>query len=62
MRVISRTELKHRSTRELAALYAWVSEEMLQARYLSPAWQAGMMSLENIRTEQAARNRLRPRP
>ena len=60
MRVFTRTELTHRSARELAALYAWITDEMLRTRYLSPDWEAGMVSLENIRREQAAR-RLVPR-
>ena len=61
MRIITRAELAHRSPRELAALYAWVSDQVLNTRYESPEWQSGMITLENIRREQAARN-LRPRP
>jgi hypothetical protein len=60
MRVISRTELTHRTARELAAMYAWITDEMLRARYLSPEWEAGLLSLENIRREQASR-RAKPR-
>ena len=43
MRVISRNELAHRSARELAALYAWVSDEVFRTRYLSPEWQAAAL-------------------
>lgn len=62
MRVITHNELVHRSTRELAALYAWVYEEILCVRYGSPEWQNGMLTLENIRSEQAARKSAPPRP
>jgi hypothetical protein len=61
MRIITRTELAQRSPRELAALYAWVSHDVLNMRYQSPEWQAGMISLENIRQEQASR-KTAPRP
>ena len=61
MRVITRTELARLSKRELAALYAWVSEEMLRTRYESPEWVNGMITLENILGELAARNTA-PRP
>jgi len=63
MRTITRTELAQRSLRELAALYAWIANEVLRVRYGSPEWQAGMRSLENIREEQAARQVIaQPRP
>ena len=63
MRTITRTELAQRSPRELAALYAWIANEVLLVRYGSAAWQAGMRSLENIREEQAARQVIaQPRP
>jgi hypothetical protein len=61
MRVISRTELAHRSPRELAALFALVSDEVLRTRYQSPEWHQGMTTLENIRREQAAQ-KTKPRP
>ena len=61
MRVISRTELARRNARELAALYAWVSEEIFDAPYGSQERRNGMISLENIRREQARRNRA-PQP
>ena len=61
MRVITRAELAHRSPRELAALYAWVSDQLLNTRYESSEWLIGMITLENIRREQATRSQ-RPRP
>ena len=61
MRVITRTELAHLSKRELAALYAWVFDQVLHTRYESPEWSNGMITLENIRNELAARKNA-PRP
>ena len=61
MRVITRTELAPLSKRELAALYAWVFEQVLYTRHESPEWQNGMITLENIRCELASRTRT-PRP
>lgn len=62
MRVITRNELAHRSTRELQALYAWVSEEVAAFRYQSPEWHNGLITLQNIRAEQASRKPSPPRP
>ena len=47
MRVITRTELAHLSKRELAALYAWVSEQVLHARYESPEWRNGIFDFHH---------------
>jgi hypothetical protein len=55
MRVITQNELRHRSKRELDALYAWIFGEVLQAAHGSPEWQTGMQTLENIRCEQRSR-------
>jgi hypothetical protein len=63
MRLITRMELTQYSSKELAALYAWIADEVLRVRYGSPEWKAGMASMENIRAEQAARHVIvRPKP
>jgi hypothetical protein len=59
MRVISRNELARRTKGELTSLFAQVSKEIAYAKRGSQDWEDGMISLENIRREQAARP---PRP
>jgi len=60
MRIITRTELTHRTPRELAALYAWMAAEIIYLRYGSPEWLAAARSLEIIREEQATRQVIAP--
>ena len=56
MRIITRSELAYRSKYDLDALLAVVLEEIANAKQGSPEWQNAMVSLDNIRQEQAARN------
>jgi hypothetical protein len=61
MRLITRTELAYRSKYDLDALLTAVLQEIAYAKQGSPEWKNAMVSLDNIRQEQAARN-LAPRP
>ena len=56
MRIITRTELAHCSKYDLDALLAVVLQEIADAKQDSPEWHSAMISLANIRHEQAARN------
>jgi hypothetical protein len=48
---------------ELAALFGLISKELAQAEPGSVEWHGGVISLENIRREQAKRRVvIRPRP
>jgi hypothetical protein len=63
MNLITRIELTDRTEAELAALFALISRELAQAEHGSLEWQGGMISLENIRREQAKRRVIvRPKP
>jgi len=63
MNLITRIELRDRTDAELAALYALISRELAQAEQGSLEWQGAMISLENIRHEQAKRRVIvRPKP
>jgi hypothetical protein len=61
MRIITRSELAHRSQYDLDALRAAVLAEISYATQGSPEWHSAMISLANIRHEQAARKSV-PRP
>jgi hypothetical protein len=61
MRIITRTELAHRSKYDLDAMFDLVLSEMGHAPHGSPEWQNCLISLDNIRHERAARNAA-PRP
>ena len=63
MNLITRIELTDRTEAELAALFALISRELGQAKYGSLEWHGGMISLDNIRREQAKRRVIvRPQP
>jgi hypothetical protein len=63
MTLIARTELTYLTGAELAALFALISRELTQAKPGSLEWEEAMMSLENIRREQAKRRgAMQPRP
>ena len=57
MRVITRSELAYRSKYDLDAIYALVMREISHAEQGSPEWHSAMVSLANIRYEQAARKK-----
>jgi hypothetical protein len=61
MRIITRSELAYRGKYDLDAILALVLREISHASQGSPEWQNGMVSLDNIRQERAARNNI-PRP
>jgi hypothetical protein len=61
MRIITRTELAYRSKYDLDAILAVVLQEIAYAKQGSPEWHSALVSLDNIRQEQAARNAA-PRP
>ena len=61
MRIITRTELAHRSKYDLDALLALVLQEIAYAKQGSPEWYNALVSLDNIRQEKAAQNAA-PRP
>ena len=61
MRIITRTELAHRSKYDLDALLAVVLQEIADAKQDSPEWHSAMISLANIRHAQAGRS-VTPRP
>jgi hypothetical protein len=61
MRIITRTELAHRSKYDLDAFLAVVLQEIADAKQDSPEWHSAMISLANIRYEQASRKTI-PRP
>jgi hypothetical protein len=61
MRIITRSELAYRSKYDLDAILALVLREISYAWQGSPEWHNAMVSLANIRHEQAARNNI-PRP
>ncbi len=63
MNFITRMALAEYTDAELAALLALISRELAQAKYGSLEWHGGMISLENIRREQAKRRMIvRPKP
>jgi hypothetical protein len=63
MNFITRMVLAEYTDAELAALLALISRELAQAKYGSLEWQGAMISLENIRREQAKRRVIvRPKP
>lgn len=63
MNFITRMELAEYTDAELAALLALISRELGQAQQGSLEWQGAMISLENIRREQAKRRVvIRPQP
>ena len=55
MYLIMRTELTDLTDAELATLLAQISRDVLRVQPLGLQWQNGMMSLDNIRREQAIR-------
>lgn len=61
MRLITRTELTHRSKFDLEDLLALALLEVSYAKQGSPEWHRAQVSLVNIRQELAARNAA-PRP
>ncbi len=63
MNFITRMELSDRTDAELAALFALISREFAQAEPRSLQWHGDMISLDNIRREQAKRRLvIRPQP
>jgi hypothetical protein len=63
MNLLTRTELAHRSKFDLDALFALVLQEITRAEHGSPEWHGAMISLDNIRYEQAARRVIvKPQP
>jgi hypothetical protein len=63
MNFITRMELSDRTDAELAALFALISREFAQAEPGSLEWHGEMISLDNIRREQAKRRPvIRPQP
>ena len=60
MNFITRMELKEHTDAELAALFALISREFAQAEPGSLEWHGAMISLDNIRREQAKRRPPRP--
>jgi hypothetical protein len=61
MRLLTRTELAHRSKYDLEDLLALALLEISQAKQGSPEWHRAQVSLVNIRQELAARHNI-PRP
>ena len=61
MNLITRIELREHTDAELAALFALISREFSQAEPGSLEWHGGMISLDNIRREQAKRRPPQPR-
>lgn len=61
MRLITRTELTHRSKYDLEALLALALLEIRYAKQGSPEWHRAMVSLVNIR-EELAGHKMTPRP
>jgi len=61
MRLITRTELTHRSKYDLEDLLALALLEISYAKQGSPEWHRAMVSLVNIRQELAA-HKMTPRP
>jgi hypothetical protein len=61
MRIITRSELAHRSKYDLDTIHALVLREIADAEQGSPEWHNGLVSLDNILHERAARNNI-PRP
>lgn len=63
MNLITRAELKELTESELAGLFARISRELARTEEGSVEWHSAMLSLDNIRHEQAARRSiLRPLP
>lgn len=63
MNVITRDALAQLSDADLSALFARIVRELSDARPQTPEWRERMISLDNIRAEQATRYTiLRPRP
>lgn len=59
--LITRSELRELTEGELAGLFARISRELAHTEEGSVEWHSAMLSLENIRHEQAARRSiLRP--
>ncbi len=55
MNLITRMELTDLTDAELSALFGLISRELSQANRGSLEWHRGVISLENIRREQAKR-------
>lgn len=63
MILITRMELTDHSEAELVDLFTRISRVLAHAKPGSLEWQIAMLSLENIRREQAARRAIvRPKP
>ncbi len=63
MNLITRMELTELTDAELSALFGLISRELSQAEQGSLEWHGGVISLENIRREQAKRRvPIPPRP
>ncbi len=63
MNAITRTELAKLTDAELSGLFARITLEVSQAKPRSLEWHYAVISLENIRHEQAKRRVIiRPRP
>ena len=63
MNLITRMELTELTDAELSALFGLISKELSQTEQGSLEWHGGLISLENIRREQAKRRVInRPRP
>jgi len=59
MNFLTPTELKQRSDADLVSLYGLILGDLPKARRDSVEWHAAMLSLENIRREQARRRAVR---
>jgi hypothetical protein len=63
MNLITRMELTDLTDAELSALFGLIVKEISQAKTGSVEWHGAVISLENIRREQAKRRVvIRPRP
>ena len=63
MTLIPRMELSYLTGAELAALFALIVRELAEAKPGSLEWEAALISLENIRREQAKRRvTVQPKP
>jgi|GEM_PF-1515784 len=63
MNLITRMELTDLTDAELSALFGLIVKELSQAKTGSVEWHGAVISLENIRREQAKRRVvIRPRP
>jgi len=62
MNIITRSELARLTSGELSGVFARISREVSQAMPGSQEWRAAIISLDNIRREQADRRAVaRPR-